>query len=237
MSDAADRAATAPDSAIEVLRDLDARLRACFGLPVTAEEAYDSSYQEIVAAALTAPDRAANSLAAPDEQRMIRAEIRAGIEALALPGFHDVVSRKGPNYLPSTEDRMMALRRAAAEIAAPSVPPVGVGREAEHGSVDSVAAFSPPAAALGHATAHATVSEISALRWLLNITTEPDRKDVGTKQAARLLDEYGNADNATNRELLESLWRKLIAAPENPDREQHADDAPFPTAPREEKPS
>lgn len=48
---------------------------------------------------------------------------------------------------------------------------------------------------------------VSALRWLLNITTEFDRKDVRTRQAARLLDEFHDADGRTNRDLLEDLWR------------------------------
>ena len=58
--------------------------------------------------------------------------------------------------------------------------------------------------------------EISALRWLLNITTEFDRKDVRTRQAARLLDEYRSGDGRTNRELLESVWSKIRAAPVEP---------------------
>jgi hypothetical protein len=56
---------------------------------------------------------------------------------------------------------------------------------------------------------------LSALRWLLNITTEYDRKDVRTRQAARLLDDY-NVDGWTNRELLEDLWRALAAHPPAP---------------------
>lgn len=51
---------------------------------------------------------------------------------------------------------------------------------------------------------------ISALRWLLNITTEFDRKDVRTRQAARLLDEYGSGEPfRTNRQWLEELWQLL----------------------------
>jgi hypothetical protein len=53
--------------------------------------------------------------------------------------------------------------------------------------------------------------EVSALRWLLNITTEFDRKDVRTRQAACLLDDY-SVDGKTNREHLESLWSKLAPA-------------------------
>lgn len=49
---------------------------------------------------------------------------------------------------------------------------------------------------------------ITALRWLLNITTEFDRKDVRTRQAARLLDDY-TCGNGTNREHLERLWKTL----------------------------
>jgi hypothetical protein len=49
---------------------------------------------------------------------------------------------------------------------------------------------------------------VSALRWLLNITTEYDRKDVRTRQAARLLDDF-NVDGRTNRALLEDLWSAL----------------------------
>lgn len=50
---------------------------------------------------------------------------------------------------------------------------------------------------------------VSALRWLLNITTEFDRKDVRTRQAARLLDEFHSCDGTTNREKLEALWSEL----------------------------
>lgn len=55
---------------------------------------------------------------------------------------------------------------------------------------------------------------VSALRWLLNLTTEFDRKDVRTRQAARLLDEYGSGDPyRTNREWLEALWKSIKTAP------------------------
>ncbi|WP_069267374.1 hypothetical protein [Paraburkholderia nodosa] len=50
---------------------------------------------------------------------------------------------------------------------------------------------------------------INALRWLLNITTEFDRKDVRTRQAARLLDEYGDKNGRMNRVHLEHLWKVL----------------------------
>ncbi|MBS6358974.1 hypothetical protein [Burkholderia sp.] len=50
---------------------------------------------------------------------------------------------------------------------------------------------------------------INALRWLLNITTEFDRKDVRTRQAARLLDEFSPSDGITNRFHLERLWKAL----------------------------
>lgn len=49
---------------------------------------------------------------------------------------------------------------------------------------------------------------INALRWLLNLTTEFDRKDVRTRQAARLLDEYSSG-GVTNRQHLEHLWETL----------------------------
>ncbi|KND57176.1 hypothetical protein BSCH_02099 [Candidatus Paraburkholderia schumanniana] len=52
---------------------------------------------------------------------------------------------------------------------------------------------------------------IDALRWLLNITTEFDRKDVRTRQAARLLDEFFSADGITNRVELEHLWKTLYS--------------------------
>jgi hypothetical protein len=42
----------AHDELIGALRDLDKRLRACFGDPITAQEAYDSFYQDIVASAI-----------------------------------------------------------------------------------------------------------------------------------------------------------------------------------------
>jgi len=58
------------------------------------------------------------------------------------------------------------------------------------------------------ALAKSVFGGINALRWLLNVTTEFDRKDVRTRQAARLLDEYSNG-GATNRQHLEHLWRVL----------------------------
>ncbi|MBU7436481.1 hypothetical protein [Paraburkholderia fungorum] len=50
---------------------------------------------------------------------------------------------------------------------------------------------------------------INALRWLLNITTEFDRKDVRTRQAARLLDEFCSGNGVSNRVHLEHLWKTL----------------------------
>lgn len=50
---------------------------------------------------------------------------------------------------------------------------------------------------------------INALRRLLNITTEFDRKDVRTRQAARLLDDYFDKLGVTNRDHLEHLWKTL----------------------------
>lgn len=52
---------------------------------------------------------------------------------------------------------------------------------------------------------------INALRWLLNITTEFDRKDVRTRQAARLLDQFFDKSMVTNRTHLEHLWKVLHA--------------------------
>ena len=43
---------------LDSLRELDARLRACFGDPITAEEAYDSFYQDMVQAAITNANKA-----------------------------------------------------------------------------------------------------------------------------------------------------------------------------------
>jgi hypothetical protein len=57
--------------------------------------------------------------------------------------------------------------------------------------------------------AFSVYSGINALRWLLNITTEFDRKDVRTRQAARLLDEYTDSFGKTNRERLEAMWKAL----------------------------
>jgi hypothetical protein len=57
--------------------------------------------------------------------------------------------------------------------------------------------------------AFSVFSGIDALRWLLNITTEFDRKDVRTRQAARLLDDYTDSFGKTNRQRLEDLWKKL----------------------------
>ncbi|WP_216675155.1 hypothetical protein [Paraburkholderia elongata] len=57
--------------------------------------------------------------------------------------------------------------------------------------------------------AFSVYSGLNALRWLLNITAEFDRKDVRTRQAARLLDEYMDSFGKTNRELLEDMWKTL----------------------------
>lgn len=50
---------------------------------------------------------------------------------------------------------------------------------------------------------------INALRWLLNLTTEFDRKDVRTRQAARLLDDFTDKHGRTHRQLLEQMWSEL----------------------------
>ena len=57
--------------------------------------------------------------------------------------------------------------------------------------------------------AFSVYSGLNALRWLLNITAEFDRKDVRTRQAARLLDEYMDSFGQTNRERLEDMWKTL----------------------------
>jgi hypothetical protein len=57
--------------------------------------------------------------------------------------------------------------------------------------------------------AFSVYSGLNALRWLLNITTEVERKDVRTRQAARLLDEYMDSFSKTNRERLEDMWKTL----------------------------
>lgn len=59
------------------------------------------------------------------------------------------------------------------------------------------------------AVAKSVFGGINALRWLLNITTEFDRKDVRTRQAARLLDEYCSGNGTSNRVHLEHLWKTL----------------------------
>ena len=48
-------------------------------------------------------------------------------------------------------------------------------------------------------------AHVGTLRWLLNLTTEFDRKDVRTRQAARLLDDFTDKHGRTNRENLEAL--------------------------------
>ncbi|MFM0058508.1 hypothetical protein PQR64_23080 [Paraburkholderia phytofirmans] len=60
-----------------------------------------------------------------------------------------------------------------------------------------------------NAVAKSVFGGINALRWLLNITTEFDRKDVRTRQAARLLDEYCTGEGTSNRVHLERLWKTL----------------------------
>lgn len=59
------------------------------------------------------------------------------------------------------------------------------------------------------ALAKSVFSGTSSLRWLLNITTEFDRQDVRTRQAARLLDEFFDKAGVTNRAHLEHLWKCL----------------------------
>lgn len=53
----------------------------------------------------------------------------------------------------------------------------------------------------------------NVLRWLLNLTTDFDRKDVRTRQAARLLDEFTDGHGNTNRKLLEAMWAALSPPP------------------------
>ena len=53
---AAAKLALKTDACIDALRSLDARLRACMKDPISAAEAYDSFYQEIVSEALAALD-------------------------------------------------------------------------------------------------------------------------------------------------------------------------------------
>jgi hypothetical protein len=87
----------------------------------------------------------------------------------------------------------------------------------------TLASVRAEAAAAALAAHQPAVSEysISALRWLLNLTTEFDRKDVRTRQAARLLDEYGSGEPfKTNREQLEELWRALTPQFKHWEREQ-----------------
>jgi hypothetical protein len=60
-----------------------------------------------------------------------------------------------------------------------------------------------------NAIAKSVFGGINALRWLLNITTEFDRKDVRTRQAARLLDEFCTGEGTSNRVHLEHLWKML----------------------------
>ena len=66
-----------------------------------------------------------------------------------------------------------------------------------------------PLASERKALAKSVFGGISALRWVLNITTEFDRKDVPTRQAARLLDNCFNGGGVSNRVQLEHLWKTL----------------------------
>jgi hypothetical protein len=76
-----------------------------------------------------------------------------------------------------------------------------------------LAASTAPAQSCGEDAASdlafSVYSGLNALRWLLNLTTEFDRKDVRTRQAARLLDDYTDRFGKTNRQRLEDLWKKL----------------------------
>lgn len=67
----------------------------------------------------------------------------------------------------------------------------------------------PPVADGQTDLAFSVYSGLNALRWLLNITTEFDRKDVRTRQAAHLLDEYVDSFGKTNRDRLEDMWKTL----------------------------
>jgi hypothetical protein len=59
------------------------------------------------------------------------------------------------------------------------------------------------------AIAKSVFGGINALRWILNITTEFDRKDVRARQAARLFDDHCTGEGTTNRAHLEHLWKTL----------------------------
>jgi hypothetical protein len=75
--------------------------------------------------------------------------------------------------------------------------------------IDAALASRPPADAERKAIAKEAFGGVNALRWLLNLTTEFDRKDVRTRQAARLLDEYSDRAGVSNRTHLERLWKTL----------------------------
>lgn len=89
-----------------------------------------------------------------------------------------------------------AARTAPAEPATPEALPVKADSDVSGSQVAADLAFS-------------VFSGLNALRWLLNITTEFDRKDVRTRQAARLLDDYIDSFGKTGRQRLEDMWKKL----------------------------
>jgi hypothetical protein len=105
-----------PSEASNVLRDLDQRLRACFGKSITAEEAYDSSYQEIVSAALRSGEQAPE--VAINRNIEIR-DVMANVDAHALS--------------PSAVSRARVQRSIEALVAAPAVDE-GVRKLARYGA-------------------------------------------------------------------------------------------------------
>jgi hypothetical protein len=78
-----------------------------------------------------------------------------------------------------------AIERQLRAALAPSVPPVGVGREAEHGSVDSVERLSPPAAALGQVTTTLRTERAPDGAWLAHMLVAglPDERAANAAMA------------------------------------------------------
>ncbi len=137
---AADRAATAPDerAAFEawvlIIYTPAALKRKGDGYMERNIDCFWSGWSNRARASLTAPDRAANSLAAPEGWKLVPVEPTKEMLAACVSTF--------------TARALYAAMIAAA----PSVPPEGVGREAEHGSVDSVERLSETPAGLGQIT-------------------------------------------------------------------------------------
>jgi hypothetical protein len=118
------------------------------------------------------------------------------VEKFRRPYNDESTERVTNADLDRAKAEMLASIRTEAALLSASKPAVIDRRAEKESNAEAELAFS-------------VYSGLNALRWLLNITTEFDRKDLRTRQAARLLDEYMDSFGQTNRERLEDMWKTL----------------------------